>query len=67
MAYATVLGSTFVFVLFVTARRERQRRGAAAPAPPRDSRTALGDALIEGLAMIGAVAIVIIVVGIQSL
>jgi hypothetical protein len=59
VAYAIVLCSTFGVVLGVTARRERQRRGAAALSAPRTLRTALGDAVVEGLVMVGAVAVVI--------
>jgi hypothetical protein len=59
MAYAIVLCTTFGLVLWVTVRHERQRRGAPALSEPRDFRTALGDALVEGLVMMGAVVVVI--------
>jgi hypothetical protein len=59
MAYAIALCSTFGLVLWVTVRHERQRRGAPALSAPRDVRTALGDALVEGLVMVCAVAVVI--------
>jgi hypothetical protein len=38
---------------------ERQRRGAPAFFASRDLRTALGDALVGGLVMMGAVAVVL--------
>jgi hypothetical protein len=59
MAFAIVLCSTFGLVLWSTARPERQRPGAPALSARRDFRTLLGDALVEGLVMMGAVAVVI--------
>jgi hypothetical protein len=59
MAFAIVLCSTFGLVLWSTARHERRRPGAPALSAPRNFRTLLGDALVEGLVMVGAVAVVI--------
>jgi hypothetical protein len=59
MAYAIVLCSTFGLVLWVTVRHERQKSGVPIYSAPRDLRTALGDALVEGLVMACAVAVTI--------
>ena len=59
MAYAIVLCSTFGLALWITGRHERQRRSAPTASAPRDFRTALGDALVEGLVMVSALAVVI--------
>jgi hypothetical protein len=62
MAFAIVLCSTFGLVLAIAARSEHQRRGAAALSAPRGLRTTLRGALIEGLVMVGALAVAIAVV-----
>jgi hypothetical protein len=59
---AILLCCAFGLVLFMTARNERRRGDASAPTARRDLRTALGNALVEGVVMIGAVLVTIVAV-----